>query len=307
MQEQSRTAVNLRLYLTVAAVVLIWSTAYTLMYYTVYTGGFPPAWLPATRICLPAIAITSYLYLSGQRLPALNDKRWLWYGVMGFLGMTAPFYLLAKGNELGVESGLSSILTNGVTPLLTIVLAHMFIASERLTWRKSFGFIIGFIGVVFLFLPEELSWTLVSNWQAQVVILCVAASFALAAIVAKRAPETTPSVGAAIMLITAGLTALVLALPSGLPGTSFSSGVLLALFTLSILSTGLSDILYLQVIKMSGPSMIAKINYLVPVFAVLSGILFLDEPFSWRSIAAMMIILTGLLVARNDEVKENNI
>ncbi len=289
------------LYLYVAAIVLIWSTAYTLMYYTVYSGGFPAEWIPAARTTLPAIVITVYIYMRGLKLPPLLDSRWLWYGLMGFLGMTAPFYLLAKGNEFGVESGMSSILTNGVTPLITIVLAHFLIKTERLSWRKSTGFIIGFIGVAFLFLPENPSWQLISNWRAQSFVLLVALSFALAAIVAKRAPETTASVGAAIMLITAALTASIPALLSGVPEGNFSGGVLLALFVLSIFSTGLSDILYLRVISLSGPSMIGKINYLVPVFALIFGMIFLREAFSWRSVAAMMIIITGLLIARNDE------
>ena len=291
----------LSLYLTVGLVVFIWSTAYTLMYYTVYSGGFPAEWIPAARTTLPAIAIIMYVFIRGFSLPPLKDSRWLWFGLMGFLGMTAPFYLLAKGNAHGVESGLSSILTNGVTPLITIVLAHFLVKAERLSWRKSIGFIIGFIGVVFLFLPENLSWKLISNWQAQSFILLVALSYSLAAIVAKRAPDTPASVGAAIMLITAALTALAIALPHGLPHGEYSGGVLLALFALSILSTGVSDILYLRVIQMSGPSMIAKINYLVPVFALIFGIVFLKEDFSWRAIAAMMIIITGLLIARNDE------
>jgi drug/metabolite transporter (DMT)-like permease len=292
---------SLSLYITIALVVLIWSTAYTLMYYTVYSGGFPAEWIPAARTTLPAIAITVYVFMRGLSLPPLKDSRWVWYGLMGFLGMTAPFYLLAKGNAHGVESGLSSILTNGVTPLITIVLAHFLVKSERLSWRKSTGFVIGFIGVVFLFLPENLSWKLISDWQAQSFILLVALSYSLAAIVAKRAPETPASVGAAIMLITAALTALALALPNGLPHGDYSGGVLLALFALSILSTGVSDILYLRVIQMSGPSMIAKINYLVPIFALIFGMVFLTEDFSWRAIAAMMIIITGLLIARNDE------
>lgn len=292
---------RLKLYFNVALVVLIWSTAYTLMYYTVYSGGFPAQWIPAARTTLPAIAITIYIYWRGHKLPKLSDKRWFWYGLMGFLGMTAPFYLLAKGNALGVESGISSILTNGVTPLLTIVLAHFFVATERLSIRKSIGFIIGFIGVVFLYLPENLSLKLIENWQGQNYILLVALSFAVAAIVAKRAPKTEASVGAAIMLITAALTAFAIAVPSGLPQGQFSNGILLALFVLSVFSTGLSDILYLKVIELSGPSMIGKINYLVPVFAVLFGMVFLHEAFSWRSIAAMMIIITGLLVARNEE------
>jgi len=294
---------KLRLYFIVAVVVFIWSTAYTLMYYTVYSGGFPAEWIPAARTILPAIAITLYVYSRGMKLPKLNDPRWLWYGLMGFLGMTIPFFLLALGNKHGVESGISSILTNGVTPLITIVLAHFFISSERLSWRKSIGFLIGFVGVVFLFLPENLNLNLIQNWQAQVFILLVALSYALAAIVAKRAPDTKASVGAAIMLITAAITALIIAIPSGMPSGDYSGGVLLALFVLTVFSTGLSDILYLEVIKMSGPSMIAKINYLVPVFALIFGIVFLSEAFSWRSVAAMMIIITGLLIARIDEKK----
>jgi drug/metabolite transporter (DMT)-like permease len=300
-ENQKPETSKLRLYLIVALVVFIWSTAYTLMYYTVYSGGFPAEWIPAARTVLPAIAITLYVYSRGMKLPKLNDSRWLWYGLMGFLGMTIPFFLLALGNKHGVESGISSILTNGVTPLITIVLAHFFISSERLSWRKSIGFLIGFIGVVFLFLPENLNLNLIQNWQAQVFILLVALSYALAAIVAKRAPDTKASVGAAIMLITAAITALIIAVPSGMPSGDYSGGVLLALFVLTVFSTGLSDILYLEVIKMSGPSMIAKINYLVPVFALIFGIIFLREDFSWRSVAAMMIIITGLLIARIEE------
>ena len=302
MTDQPSPRTNrLHLYAIVALVVFIWSTAYTLMYYTVYSGGFPAEWIPAARTVLPALAITIYVYSRGLKLPKLTDIRWLWYGLMGILGMTIPFLLLAKGNEHGVESGMSSILTNGVTPLMTIVLAHFFVASERLTWRKTIGFLIGFVGVVFLFMPEDLGARLVQGWDAQIFILMVALSYAVAAIVAKKAPDTNASVGAAIMLVTAAIAALLMAIPSGMPSGDYTGGVLLALFVLSVFSTGLSDILYLKVIKMSGPSMIAKINYLVPVFALVFGMIFLREEFSWRAVAAMMIIITGLLIARIGE------
>jgi drug/metabolite transporter (DMT)-like permease len=297
--DNQNTQPNRTLYLVVAAVVLIWSTGYTLMGYTVQ-NGFPPSWIPAARTLLPALAITAYVYMRGLRLPKLIDRRWLWYGMMGFLGMTAPFYLQAKG-QMHVESGLTSILINGGMPLFTIVLAHFFVKSEPLGWRKLTGFLIGFIGVVFLFLPEDLSWDLVSNWGPQGLILMVALSYAFAAIVAKRAPETPASVGAAIMLITAAATAVVLALGTGIPQGDFPNGVFIALFALAIFYTGLSDILYLKVIQLSGPSMIAKINYIVPVFSLIFGMMFLGESFSWRSVAAMMIIITGLLIARADD------
>lgn len=289
------------LYTIVAIVVLIWSTGYTLMNFAIYKKGFPAEWMPLARTGLPAIAITLYIYMRGLKLPPVKDSRWFWYGLMGFLGMTAPFYLIGKGYELGVESGMSSILVNGAMPLMTIILAHVFVKNEPLSWRKTLGFIVGFIGIVFLFLPEHLSWEFVRNWNAQSMFLIVALCYALASIVAKRSPDTPASVGAAIMLITASITALILAAPTGLPDQSFPGSLIIAIFVLSIFYTGLSDVLYMRIIQMSGPSMIAKINYIVPVFALIFGIIFLGEAFSWRSVAAMMIVITGLLIARNDE------
>lgn len=290
-----------KLFFYVALVVLIWSTGYPLVYYVIYAKGFPAEWMPAARTALPALAITFYVYLRGLKLPPLTDKRWVWYGLMGFLGMTAPFYLLPKGYEFGIESGMSSILVNGAMPLFTIILAHFLVKSEPLNWRTTIGFFIGSIGIIFLFLPEELSWKFISNWEGQGFMLLVALSYAFAAIVAKRSPDTDPNIGAAIMLITAAVTALAIAVPAGLPTSTFPSTVIIALFVLSIVYTGLSDILYLKVIKLSGPSMIGKINYLVPVVTVSIGVLFLGEAFSWRSVAAMMIVITGLLIARVGE------
>ena len=299
--KNDRLQSHIILYSIVALVVLIWSTGYTLMNYAIYVKGFPAEYMPLTRTILPALAITIYIYMRGDKLPRLRDNRWFWYGLMGFFGMTVPFYLLSKGYEFGVESGMSSILVNGAMPLFTIILAHVFVKSEPLTWRKTIGFIIGFIGIVFLFLPENPSWEFIQNWDAQSMFLLVALSYALASIVAKRSPETPASIGAAIMLITASVTALIIAAPAGMPNQSFPNGLIIALFALSIFYTGLSDILYLKIIHMSGPSMIAKINYIVPVFALIFGVIFLKEAFSWRSVAAMMIVITGLLIARNDE------
>ncbi|PHR57671.1 MAG: hypothetical protein COA43_11685 [Robiginitomaculum sp.] len=303
MQTSSPSIKTNRLYLysIIALVVFIWGTGYPLMNYAIYQKGFPAEWMPAVRTTLPALAVTAYLYMRGLKLPPLKDKRWFWFALMGFFGMTAPFYLIAKGFELGVESGMASILVNGAMPLFTIILAHFFVRAERLSWRVTIGFITGTFGVIVLFLPEDLNWSFIDNWSAQGVMLSVGLSYALAAIVAKRAPETPASIGAAIMLITASITALMIAAPSGLPTNAFPSGVIIALFALSIIYTGVSDILYLEIIKRSGPSMIGKINYIIPVFTVIFGILFLHEGFSWRTIAAMMIIITGLLIARISE------
>ncbi len=291
-----------QLWVIVGAIIFLWSTAYPLMGYTV-REGFPPILIPSARTLLPALGICLFIYLRGERLPSLRDSRWLWYGAMGVLGMSLPFFLQAKG-QMHVDSGLSSILINGGMPLFTIVLAHFFIKSEPLSWRKGFGFLCGFIGIVVLFLPNDFSLFLNKNWQAQLFILSVALCYGLAAIIAKRAPETSSSVGAAIMLLCAAVVAVIPAIHAGIRSPeifNFPTHIILALFALTILYTGLSDVLYLQAIRLSGPSVIAKINYVVPFFVIFVSILFFEESLTWRMVVALGLVSFGLWLTHEQQ------
>ncbi len=73
-------------------------------------------------------------------------------------------------------------------PLATIVLAHFFVQGEQLSWRKSLGFIIGFAGIIILFLPDNFALELIQNWQSQALIIIGATLYAVNAILIKRAP-----------------------------------------------------------------------------------------------------------------------
>ena len=294
---------NSLLYGAALITVILWGTAYTLIGYIV--DYMSPAWLVAVRVTIAAVVLTGYALLRGHRFPPLRDPVWRWYWVIGFFGMTFPFYLSAKG-QMSIDSGLTAVIA-GVMPLITIVLAHFFIKGEHLSWRKGLGFLIGFAGIVFLFIPIPLKWNLVDTWQAQGLILIMAFSYALVTIIVKRAPKTPASVGAAMMLISASIMALAWAFSTGIPETRPPNSALLAIVFLALGGTGVAQILYLRIIEVKGPSFIAKMVYVVPIFSIISGIIFLDEPFSWRSILALMVIFAGLLIARAGEKKITNL
>jgi drug/metabolite transporter (DMT)-like permease len=283
--------------LLVPLTVLLWGTEYTLIAYIV--DYIPPIWMVSIRTVIAALILVTVALFQGHKLPAFNEKSWLWYGTMGVVGMTLPFYLIAAG-EVHIDSGLTAILM-GVTPLITVVLAHFFIRSEPLTPLKSSGFLIGFVGIVLLFMPEEMGLKLIKNWQAQAVILIAAFGYAATSIIGKRAPAQPAIVGGAIMLIAAALTSTIGALLSGPfePVTTFEPLLALAILTLG--ATALGNFLYLRILQLSGPSLIAKINYMVPVFSIIAGMMFLNEPFNPRAILALAIIVVGLIIARKGE------
>lgn len=290
------------LWLLVPITLLVWGTEYTLVG-TIDAAIISEAWQVAIRMIFAAMLMVTFVYLRGNILPRLTDKSWLFYGTMGFIGMTIPFYLIARGYNAGIDSGLISILI-GVTPLFTVILAHFFVKSEPLTKLKSLGFFVGFIGVCVLFLPAELSWSLVDNWQAQALIILAAFGYASTSILGKRAPENPASVGAAMMLIGGAVSALLgayLLVGSEMPRTIPPAKIISALAALTIGATFFGNLLYLRLLQISGPSLIAKINYIVPIVAIISGMVFLRESLHQRYIIALVIILIGLAIARMGE------
>lgn len=283
-----------KLLLIAVMLILIWGTAFTMTSVGVRT--ITPIWLVTGRCILGAVLVTAWAYSRGHRLPPLTDTRWVWYFVLGLIGMVAPFYLFSRG-QIVIDSGMSAIIA-GTMPLMTIIMAHFFVG-EYLNARKIAGFIIGFIGLIILFLPDDFSLALIPNWKHQLFPLGGAFCYALTTIIAKRAPQTPAGLSAAMMVISATIMAVIGAIISGAPVPTLTALSAAMVVGLGTGATGIAAILYLFVIQKNGPSTIAKINYFPPVVSVVAGVVLLGEPFSWRIVAAFAIILAGLLVARS--------
>jgi len=283
----------IKLYLTSAVIILVWGTAYTMVGHAV--NYVTPAWIASYRTALAAVVLVAYVMLRGHNFPALSEKVWLWYIALGFLGMAGPFYLVARG-QVHVESGLAGILA-GIMPLVTIVLAHFFVVGERLNFRKTIGFVLGFIGIVILFMPDIDSLDLVHNWRSQLLIILAACCYASATVIAKKAPHVAASVGAAMMAIFGAVISFTIACFSGFPESVPPTPAILSIIGLAVGSTGLANILFLKLVQETGPSFVARINYIVPICSLVAGMIFLSEPFQWRAVIAMIVVIAGLIVA----------
>jgi drug/metabolite transporter (DMT)-like permease len=275
--------------------ILVWGSAFTMVGVAVRT--LSPDWLVAYRMMVGAAVVLIYSFAIGHRLPPLKDVRWIWYAVMAITGASLPFVLLANGQQT-VDSGLTAILV-GTMPLITIVLAHFFTA-EKLTAMKLIGFLMGFAGIVVLFLPPNLSFALVADWKAQLLILSASFCYAATTILASRVPATPSPVGAAMMLVMgAGLSTL-WALGAAGPPPMPDMAALLCVLGLGLGSTAIATVTYLWVIDVSGPSVMARINYFVPVCSVILGVVLLKEVLDWRIFVALFVIILGVIVSKMD-------
>lgn len=273
--------------------VLVWGSAFTLI--GVAVKAISPEWLVAYRMTFGAGLVVAYCLLRGFRLPPLTDSRWPWYLAMGLTGASLPFVLIATGQKT-VDSGLTAILV-GTMPLITVVLAHIF-TEEKLNSWKTIGFVMGFFGIIILFLPKDVSLELVSDWKAQLLILAAAFCYATTTIIAARAPKTPSPVGAAMMLIAGAAMSAGWAIGTAGPPPIPNLTVVICILTLGIGSTGIATVTYLWLIDQAGPSVVAKINYFVPVCSVILGVTFLSEPLDWRIFVSLAIIILGVIIAR---------
>jgi len=282
------------LYSIAVILILTWGLAYPMV--SVAVRDISPIWLVASRTSIAAILLITYAKLRGRNFPSLKDRRWLWFGLMGMTGIVIPFFLFAQA-QITVDSGICAIIASAM-PIFTIILAHFF-ANEALSLRKFIGFLIGFAGVVLLFLPDNMSLELVSDWKAQLLAVFAALLYAITTILAKRAPDTPPSIAAAMMVLCAAIVSGIMAVSSGIPSALPPAIAITMLIGLGVGSTAYANILYLYVVRKTGPSTLARINYFPAIVSVAAGVWFLKEDFTWKIAIAFIVIVVGMIISRS--------
>jgi drug/metabolite transporter (DMT)-like permease len=282
-------------WLLLLALVAMWGSAFTLT--GVAVRAFEPATLVALRLAMAAVLLALVVLLRGQRFPT-GRRFWLFGLAISIAGNCVPFWLISFGQK-EIDSGLAGILM-GIMPLTTMVLAHFFVRGERLNGIKVAGFLLGFIGLVVLIGPTALLELqgYGSKLLYELAVLGGAICYAINAIIARHRPDADPLVAAAGVMLMGSL----IMLPVGGPGAATQLAAapfapLAAMIALGIVATAIATVVFLTLVTVAGPSFTSFINYLIPVWALLMGVLFLGEEPAMSSILALVLILGGIALS----------
>lgn len=252
-----------------------------------------PLSLAAGRVTLAATALLAVARLAGHRLPSLPAD-WAALGVMGLVNNALPFSLIMWG-QTSIDSGLASIL-NATTPLFSFVLAHFLTSDERMSGRGAVGIALGFLGAVVLIGPGALAG-LGAQSLGQLAVLGAAICYATAAIYGRRLRHLSPLVASSGMTLAAALILLPLAAVLERPWTASPDlTTWVALAALGLVSTAFAYILYFRILASAGATNVLLVTFLVPVTALLLGILILGEELTATAVAGMALIFAGLAV-----------
>jgi drug/metabolite transporter (DMT)-like permease len=275
----------------------IWGSSFLFMRIgAVEFGALPTA---AVRVAIAAVFLMPLLWFRGL-VPELR-RHWKKIFLIGILNSGIPFVCFSYA-LLSITTGMSAIL-NATVPLFGALIAWFWL-KDRPNGSRILGLAVGFAGVALLawdkatFKPDASGAA--PGWA---VLACLFATlcYGIAASLAKRYLGGLPA------LVTAtgsqlGAT-LALALPAVLlwPATMPSVDAWLSLVAVGVLCTGVAYILYFRLIEEAGPARALAVTFVVPVFAIFYGTLFLGEALtSWMLICGVVIVCgtalsTGLI------------
>lgn len=277
-------------WLLLFALVAMWGSSFLLT--KVAVASLPPAHVVTVRLLIAALLLGGLVLIARKQRPRLGVV-WVYFVAMAIIGNVLPFLLISWGQQR-IDSGLAGILM-AVMPLTTLVLAHFFVAGEQMNRRRLGGFSLGFVGIVVLVGPQALAQLGGSGevlW-AQLAVLGGAVCYAVNTIVARRRPEADAWMTAAIVLSIATLLSAPFSI-SRAPAVDYPSEALIAVLLLGLISTAMATVVYFKLVALAGPTFLSLINYLIPLWALALGVMFLDERPDWNAILALVLILAGI-------------
>lgn len=275
----------------------IWGSSFLFM--RIGTVEFGPLPTAAVRVAIAAAFLLPLVLLRG--LGATLVKNWRHVFLVGVFNSGIPFACFSFA-LLSITTGLSAIL-NATVPMFGALVAWLWL-KDKPNHSRLLGLVVGFAGVAMLawdkatFQPDASG---VAPGWAVLACLLACICYALSASYTKRyltgLPPLVTAAGSQIGA-TLGLALPALWLwPAKMPGSS----AWLALLVVGVLCTGIAYILYFRLIETAGPARALAVTFVVPVFAVFYGVLFLGEAVTlWMLVCAVVIVCgtalsTGLL------------
>ena len=286
----------------IAALGLIWGA--TFLGIELALKGLTPFWLAAGRIGFASILMALFQLLRGRSLMTEPSEIWPWgwLVVIGTLSSALPFMLLSWGQQF-VTSGFAGVSMAAVA-LMVLPLAHFLIPGEQMTWRKSLGFAVGFVGVLLLIGGQAFESTGNSiEIFGRAACLGAAACYAISSVLMRKLPAMDPIVLASVLLYIGAAIVIPLAfIVEGAP-TLPPRNAMIALVILALIPTAGANMLRVMVIRSAGPTFMSLTNYQVPVWSVLLGWLILKEPLPGSMLAALALILSGVFLSQWSAIK----
>ena len=285
-------------YIFLVVLALIWASAFFNIKIATYSYG--PVTIAFLRILLGAIPVVGLCFFKKIKIEAFS-KDWYWFAAIGIINLVIPFFLIAYGVQK-VQSNLAAILMAS-TPLSATVLAHFFTNNEKINFIKVLGVMIGFSGIVFLFSDNILINE--NNIISALLILGGSTFYVIGGLLTLKVSNKKNENVTASILIWATIFLLPITAYTEQPwNLNPRLDSTISLVYLGVFSTGLAWLMRFRILKNNGLVFQAQVAYLIPIFGVILGYIFLKELITSKVIVAVAAVVLGIYFVRRS-IKNN--
>ena len=295
-------------YIMLTILALIWSSAFFNIKIATYSYG--PITIAFLRILFGAIPVILICFFKKIKIEAFS-KDWYWFASIGIINLVIPFFMIAYGVK-NVQSNLAAILM-ATTPLTATVLAHFFTDNEKFNFMKIIGVLIGFSGIVYLFSDEILINK--NNFFSALMILVGSCFYVIGGLLTLKIKHKKNENVTASILIWASIFILPMTL---ILGYFIHSEALLfkqdlhlshrmdstiSLIYLGIIATGIAWLIRFRILKNNGLVFQAQVAYLIPIFGVILGFIFLNEIITPKVVISLGAVIIGIYLVKKSTNK----
>jgi len=284
-------------YILLVLLALIWASAFFNIKIATYSFG--PVTIAFLRVFFGAIPVLLLCYYKNIKIEAFS-KDWYWFAMIGFINLVAPFFLIAYGVK-SVQSNLAAILMS-TTPLSSTVLGHFYTKNEKFNFIKTFGILIGFSGIIYLFSDNLLIDE--NNFFSAILILLGSTCYVIGGVltlkISKKKNENVT--GSILIWAVIILTPLVIFLeqPWTLTPRLDSS---ISVIYLGLVSTGIAWLLRFKILVTNGLIFQSQVSYLIPIFGTILSYIFLKELITTKVLISLIAVVIGIYFVKKADNK----
>ena len=286
-------------YILLVLLALIWASAFFNIKIATYSFG--PVTIAFLRVFFGAIPVLLLCYYKDIKIEAFS-KDWHWFALIGFINLVAPFFLIAYGIK-SVQSNLAAILMS-TTPLSSTVLGHFYTKNEKFNFIKTFGILIGFSGILYLFSDNLLIDK--NNFTSALLILLGSTCYVIGGVltlkISKKRNENVT--GSILIWATIILIPLVILMEQPWKVAPRIDSIISVIY-LGLVSTGLAWLLRFRILVTNGLIFQSQVSYLIPIFGTILSYIFLKELITTKELISLIAVLFGIyFVKKADNKKE---
>jgi len=271
---------------------LIWSSAFFNI--KIATESFGPITIAFLRVFLASIPLIILCNVKKIKIEVFS-KDWYWFALIGFVNLVIPFFFISYGIK-AVQSNLAAILMSS-TPLTSTILGHYFTKNEKFNLIKTIGVLIGFSGIVYLFSDNILINE--NNFYSALLILLGATGYVVGGVLTLKISNKKNENVTTSICIWASIILLPLTMIFEQPWHSTPSALsIISVVYLGLVSTGLAWLLRFSILKKNGLIFQSQVSFLIPIFGIILGYIFLKELITPKIIVSVVLVLVGIYLAK---------